>query len=298
LSDFEDEQYGAQVTGGIQAGVGPMGLHVRGGVSPLGFSSKPYFIWFGSLDVRASDQVTIGVVTSREPVTDSLLSWAGKLARNGEVFGRVHRTGIGGYLNIAPTKADKVSLYGRGGWNEGLQMERAVPFWEASLSGGHDFTWGLFDLRVGGIVLGMSFADQVDKFRPGQGGFFSPELFVMGAGKVEGRVHTRNEKLRACVGTNLGAQYIQAEYTEGTDDYIRPGVYFGYNIAAALDWRMARYWWLGVDYGRTVTGTTWRQDIAMVHLHFGPNDSWDRQKYPVYSPLAGQPVVQSQPCGN
>jgi thioredoxin-like negative regulator of GroEL len=298
LSDFEDEQYGAQVTGGIQAGVGPMGLHVRGGVSPLGFSSKPYFIWFGSLDVRASDQVTIGVVTSREPITDSLTSWAGKLARNGEVFGRVHRTGIGGYLNIAPTKADRVSLYGRGGWNEGLQMERAVPFWEASLSGGHDFTWGLFDLRVGGIVLGMSFADQVDKFRPGQGGFFSPELFVMGAGKVEGRVHTRNEKLRACVGTNLGAQYIQAEYTEGTDDYIRPGVYFGYNIAAALDWRMARYWWLGVDYGRTVTGTTWRQDIAMVHLHFGPNDSWDRQKYPVYSPLAGQPVVQSQPCGN
>lgn len=298
LSDYASAAYGAQLSAGIQAGIGPVSLHARGGVSPVGFETRPYFIWYGSVDVRASKQVALGVFTSRDPVTDSLTSWAGKEDPDAGFYGRVSRTGFGGYLNITPTEVDKIGLSAKGGWNDGLLMPR-VGFWEAMLQGSHDFVWPIAALRVGGNLFGMSFSDQLDKFRPGEGGFFAPELFIMGAAKAEARFNTRDDRFNACLGGSLGAQYLQAEDPDlDPDAYIRPGVYPGYSLAASLDWRMARSWWLGLDYGRTVTGRTWQQNIAMIHLHFGPNDAWSRRSYPSYSPLAGQPVVQGQPCGS
>lgn len=298
LSDAATAENGVQLSAGIQVGAGPVGLHFRGGVSPLGFQSNPYFIWYGAIDVMASQQVAVGVITSREPVTDSLTSWAGKTAADGSSYGRVHRTGFGGYLTITPTEFDEVSLFGRGGWNEGLQMED-VAFWEAALTGGHGFVWDIWGLKLGGQMIGMSFSDQLDKFRVREGGFFSPELFIMGSAKVEASVRTRDDRFSACLGGTLGAQYLQADDPElDPDAYIRPGVYFGYSLAAAVDWRIARYWWLGVDYGRTVTGNTWQQNIAMLHLHFGPTDAWERHEQAVFSPLAGAPVRQAQPCGH
>jgi tetratricopeptide (TPR) repeat protein len=298
LSDAADAENGVQLSAGLQLGVGPVGLQLRGGVSPLGFRSQPYFIWYGAVDIVASQQVSLGVVTSREPVTDSLTSWAGKEDADGAFYGRVHRTGFGGYLAISPTEADEIALFGRGGWHEGLQMPD-VAFWEAALSGGHDFTWDIWGLKLGAVVVGMSFSDQLDKFRVGEGGFFSPALFVNGSAKVEAGVRTRDDRFSACLGGTLGAQYIQADDPDlDPDSYIRPGVFFGYSLAAAVDWRIARYWWLGVDYGRTVTGNTWQQNVAMLHLHFGPQDAWSRHQQAVFSPLAGAPVRQAQPCGH
>jgi tetratricopeptide (TPR) repeat protein len=295
LSDAQDEAYGALLTAGIQAGVGPVGVHLRGGTSPVGFRTSPYFIWYGSLDIRASEQVALGLVTSREPVTDTLTSWAGKDSAQG-YFGRVHRTGFGGYLNVTPTDADRIQLYGRGGWNDGLKMER-VAFWEAMLAGGHDFKWTNFDLRLGGNLFGMSFTQQVDKFFPSQGGFFSPQLFVSGAAKIETHYRTPNDRLSLCVGGNLGAQYIQVDYSGQPEEYIRPGVFFGYAANAALDWRVARFWWLGLD-GSYIRNGDWYQGTGMVHVHYGPNNAWERHNATIFSPLAGQPIVQGQPCGN
>jgi predicted Zn-dependent protease len=296
MTDYEDEAYGALLSAGLAAGAGPVGMQVRGGVSPVGFATRPYFIWYGSVDIRASEQVSLGLVTSREPVTDSLTSWAGK-ERRGVFFGRVHRTGFGGYLNVMPTEVDRLSLYGRGGWNEGLEMNR-VPFWEGLFQGSHTFAWNTFDFKLGGMLFGMSFREQVDKFRPGQGGFFSPALFVSGQAKLEGKYHAPNDRFNLCVGGGLGAQFIQAEYVENTDDYIRPGVFFGYSVNAGVDWRMAKYWWLGGDFHYTVSGADWYQTIGMIHLGYGPNNAWARAQQPVFSPLAGQPIVQGQPCGN
>jgi hypothetical protein len=295
LSDAQDQAYGAQLSAGLQAGVGPVGFHVRGGTSPVGFATNPYFIWYGSVDVKASPEVALGVTTSREPVTDTLTSWAGKDSATG-YFGRVSRTGFGGYLNVTPTEADRIQLFGRGGWNEGLQLSK-VPFWEAMLQGSHDFKWTNFDLRLGGSLFGMSFTQQVDKFYPGQGGFFSPQLFVSGAAKVETHYRTPNERFSMCLGGNVGAQYIQVQYNSLPEEYIRPGVFFGYAANGALDWRVSRFWWLGVD-GNYIRNGDWYQGTGMVHLHYGPNNAWDRHNQSSFSPLAGQPVVQGQPCGN
>jgi tetratricopeptide (TPR) repeat protein len=296
LSDAVDSAQGVQVSGGLQADLNPVGLHLRVGSSPLGFRSRGYLTWYGSVDVGITEAVRVGFITSRETVADSLTSWAGKLDASGNFFGRVHRTGFGGYLGVAPTPESKIAVFGRGGWNEGLGLAQN-PFWEAGANGGYEFMWPQWGLEVGADVLAMSFRDQQDKFRPGQGGYFSPPLFVNGGLTAEGKVRTKDDRLHFCLGGKVGAQYLDVEDPAlDPDNYIQPGVFFGYALGAGLDWQIARFWWLGVDYGRTVTGNTWAQNIAMVHLHFGPNDAWSRSTSPVFSPSSGMPVIQAQPC--
>jgi hypothetical protein len=120
---------------------------------------------------------------------------------------------------------------------------------------------------------------------------------VNGGLTAEGKVRTKDDRLHFCLGGKVGAQYLDVEDPAlDPDNYIQPGVFFGYALGAGLDWQIARFWWLGVDYGRTVTGNTWAQNIAMVHLHFGPNDAWSRSTSPVFSPSSGMPVIQAQPC--
>ncbi len=298
LSDAVDSAQGASLSAGLQAALGPVGLHLRGGVSPVGFQSAPYFTWYGAVDVGITEQVRLGFITSREAVTDSLTSWAGKADAVGNFYGRVHRTSFGGYLGVSPTEESAVSLFGRGGWNDGLRMPR-VAFWEGGAQGSYRFKWDRFGLKVGASALAMSFSQQLDKFRPGEGGFFAPELFVMGGVAAEGTFRTRDDRLQLCAGARVGPQYLAVEDPSlDPDAYIQPGVFFGYSLGVAVDWKVARFWWLGIDYSRTVTGNTWQQNIAMLHLHFGPNDAWSRQASPVFSPLAGAPVVYSQTCGH
>lgn len=299
VSDGINSDLGVNLSAGVSAGLGIFSFHGRGGVSPIGFDGGTYGTWFGNADFKTGPVVNIGILTAREPVTDSLTSWSGQLdEESGTMFGRVSRSWFGGYLSARPTEQDKFSAFGRGGWNDGLQMEQ-VNFWEVVLDGGHTFDVSSnVGVHVGGIVLGMGFDQQLDKFTVGQGGFFAPALFAMGAARLEGNATTKDDRLSACLGGSVGPQYIQAEAIDADpDNYIQPGVFAGYSVAASFDYKIAKFWRLGVDYSRQVTANTWQQNIAMVHLHFGPGNTWAQKDQPAFSALAGSPIGTAQVCG-
>lgn len=297
LDDAVDRRQGAQMSAGITAKAGPVDMQFRGGVSPLGFASRPYFIWFGEVGVRPNDLISLGVRTVREPVIDSLTSWAGKEDAGGD-FGRVSRISFGGWFGVTPTDDDKVGVFGRGGLHTGLRLDSTSPFWEVGASGGHWFRGDVYGIWLGGTVFGTSYRDQLDKFTVGQGGFFSPELFVAGTVRVDVDVHTKNDKFHACAGGAVGPQYIAAEALDvNPANYIRPGTSLGYQLHASIDWQLAKYWWIGGDYQRLVTGNTWQQNLGMLHVHFGPANAWSRRSSTTFSPLAPIPVREVQACG-
>lgn len=298
LDDAKTRQQGGQMSVGLTAQAGPVDMQFRGGVSPVGFSTKPYFIWFGEVGVKPTSLITLGVRTSREPVIDSLTSWAGK-GSGDQAFGRVSRISFGGWFGLTPTDDDKITAFGKGGWHTGLNLTSQSPFWEVGGSGGHWFRGNIYGVYLGGNIVGSAFADQIDKFSSGQGGFFSPSLFVSGTVRLDADMHTRNDKFHGCVGGALGPQYIAAEALDANPaNYISPGIFLGYQVGASLDWQIARFWWIGADYQRLVTGNTWQQNTGMIHLHFGPANAWARRSAPTFSPLAPTPVRDAQICGN
>lgn len=296
LSDTHDTARGVQLSAGLTAAAGPVDVHLRGGVSPLGFEATPYATWAGSVDVRAFSLLDFGVYTSREPVTDTLTSWAGKELPDGTRFGRVHRTTIGGLLDIHPAEATTIRLSGEGGWTEGLGVDNN-RFWKAQLLGGHTLSSAIANLYVGVDAHALSYEENQLGFASGKAGVFSPQMFIDGSARLRGTVHTRNDRFRVCAGGRIGVQSLSMD-TEGLDADTRlsTGLSLGYDVTAAIDWRMGEFWWLGIDYGRESIATTWVHDVAMLHLHFGPNNAWERSRQPVFSPLAGVPLRSAQGC--
>jgi tetratricopeptide (TPR) repeat protein len=296
LDDAETQERGVALSAGLSAQIGVFKLHGRGGVSPLGFSGGPYGTWFGRGEVLVNGRVNLGVETGRAPVNDSVLAWAGKVGTNGQAFGRVARTWFGGFVAGGPTEHDLLSLYGRGGWVEGLRMER-VPFWEVAASGSRTFDQETSSFRLGALGVAMGYDAQVDRFIVGEGGVFSPPLFLYGAARAEGRFHSKDEVVSACVGAAGGPQYVQAadpRTRPGT--YVTPGFHFGYEISGSLIWNLARNWRVGVDASRLVTGSNWSRNAVLASVRFGPPVTPSTPP-PAFSSLGGPAVNEAQVCG-
>ncbi|MGC6513607.1 MAG: tetratricopeptide repeat protein [Myxococcota bacterium] len=298
LADGQESAAGARLSVGMRGRMGAVSGWARLGVSELGFGGPAYPLWNGGVDLRLVDTVHVGAYTSRDAVTDSYTSWVGGRDASGAVFGRVHRTTLGGYVGATPTALDTLGMSFAGGWNMGQQME-TVGYWEMSARGKHAFPFSLGEVAVGAAFLAMAFDEQRDGFEVGEGGFFSPELFFFGAAQVNGVVRSPDERWEGCVGAAAGPQVVVAESLDDDPlNYIGSGLFLGGAVHASLDWRATPFVRVGVDYGFQSTGSAWQAHTAALHVRVGPPLTVTSQPRTAFSRSAGAPWMQVQACGN
>ncbi|MEM6532308.1 MAG: cellulose synthase subunit BcsC-related outer membrane protein [Myxococcota bacterium] len=146
------------------------------GHSPLGFEVENVI---GKASYRGrAGRVGFAFEASREPVTDSLLSYSGTIdPASGQIHGGVIRQG--GRLDLSVDVADGVYYLWVGGYN--LPGVNVAENNQAIGSIGAE--WRLLPrsegkVAVGANVLGMGYERNLSQFTLGHGGYFSPQVFI------------------------------------------------------------------------------------------------------------------------
>ena len=244
----------------------------RVGTSPLGFTQvNP--LWHGHARYGVLPALAIGAQTGRTPVADSVLSWAGKTTPVGDedtFFGFVSQFWLGGYVSWTPRHAD-LGVMVRGGWTEGWGIEPNALVDGVAWGG---VTLGRPDRNVhlGGQLIGIHHERQEDGFTPGQGGYFSPPLYLSAVAEARGRADFVGARGRLCASAAAGPQYMDGAATP----WFGAGVSMVARGSAGVSWRLAPEWALGVD-GRIQASvgeaagavSVWHQEAALAHVTWG-----------------------------
>ncbi len=244
----------------------------RVGTSPLGFAQvNP--LWHGHARFGVLPAVAVGLQTARTPVSDSLLSWAGKSASVGdgtEFFGFVSQLWAGAYASWTPRNLD-LGLFVKGGYTEGWGIE-PNPLVEGVAWGSVGLGSERASLRVGGQLVAIHHERQEDGFSIGEGGYFSPPVFVAAVAELRGRADFVGKRGRICATVAAGPQYMDGEATP----WFGEGVSGTGRATAGISWRLGPTWAIGVD-GR-VQGSlseangqpnVWHQEAGLAHLTWG-----------------------------
>lgn len=160
---------------------GPLNPYFALGLTPIGGPLAPQpTVRFGMSDWQPMRnwQFAWNAEIHRQPVRQSLLSYIG-LKQFGESWGQVLRHGV-----------KFSSLLQRGHWHIYQAVEAAFldgqgtrANWTASytLAPGYNLPWAGFDyLSLGPYFQFMHYANNQNHFRPGHGGYFSPQAFYAG----------------------------------------------------------------------------------------------------------------------
>ena len=263
LDDGVDQAMGVSASLGASTAPGKRFFATgRLGTSPMGFARlTPVF--HGHARYGVSPELAVGTQIRRTPLSDSLLSWAGKKDEAGEFFGFVQATTAEGYLSWTPRSLDVGAMF-RGGFAEGTGVApnpliQGVA-WAAGTLGPEART-----LTLGAQLVGMHHERQSDGFGVGQGGYFSPPVFLMAVARMVGQVGTPGTRGRACASVSAGPQYLDGE----------PNPWFGTGLtgtgraAVGASWRLAPAWSMGVDARVQVSTSGWHQEGAVAHLTYG-----------------------------
>lgn len=239
-----------------------LGLTARAGISPLGFQGGIYPVWSARLVARLATNLVLGVQTDRAPRADSRASWAGLVSpTTGNTFGRVSEVDGRAWLSWNPPRAD-LGLSLRGGFVDGLGVD-PNPFGEGVAWLGRTSPVGPLDVRLGIDGIGLTYSRDESGFVEGQGGYFSPSLFLLGLARVDADVST--EAAALCAGAGLGPRY-QAGDANG---FGGSGVALNGTAHLGFGFRLARRWDLTVD-GRGQLGTDgWHQVGGYANLAWG-----------------------------
>ncbi len=244
----------------------------RVGTSPLGFE-KMNLLWHGHARFGVLPAVAVGIQTARTPVSDSLLSWAGKtetLGAGTQFFGFVSQLWAGAYASWTPRNLD-LGLFVKGGYTEGWGIE-PNPLVEGVAWGSFGLGSERASLRVGGQLVAMHHERQEDGFSIGEGGYFSPPVFVAAVAEVRGRADLVGRRGRLCASVAAGPQYMDGEPTP----WFGEGVSGTARASAGVSWRLGPTWALGID-GRVQASLSeahgqpklWHQEAGLAHVTWG-----------------------------
>ncbi len=253
---------------------GPYNPYFSLGMTPLGgvLAPRPTFR-LGAGDwlkmPRSPWRLRWNGEVSSQPVRQSLLSYAGwKML--GKRWGRVLKSGVGltGLLQ-----------YGDSGWNIYQSMEVAFldgtgtkDNWMAgySLAPGYDFGWRGFDyFTLGPYFNFFHYGNNQNHFRPGHGGYFSPQEFY-GGGLQLGMLSEEGRKFIFEGRVALGLQHFHEarapwypagcvaeqalcgadpDYPENRETSFAP------SVRLRFAWRLHPHWQLvGGFYGQRTSG--------------------------------------------
>ena len=169
---------------GVKVGYTVDNLAVEIGSTPLGFLESNvigHAVWSIPLDTQTS----IKLAAFRDPVTDSLLSYAGiRDPLSGQTWGGVTRTG--GRMDIGYDNG-RTGIYGdiTGAFIDGTHVENN---WMVDAGGGA--YWRFYRTEHGSLKIGVNLQAQAyqhneDFFTLGNGGYFSPQTAVEATVPIE-----------------------------------------------------------------------------------------------------------------
>lgn len=237
----------------------------RVGVSPIGFDGGVYPTW--SLHGRAGvgPSLAVGLATARTPVAHSLWSWAGVTdPATGQSYGRISMLYLAAYASYTPPTRWDLGGQVRGGGTEGLGVE-LNPVVEGVLWLGRTLGSEGRAVRLGADGSIQHHDRQEDDFVPGQGGYFSPPLYVAANLRGDGRVAFARGKARLCLGASAGAQHMDGATTPHFG--ASTGGVFGARLGVAA--RFHPRWSAGIDGRVQATSSGWHQEAAYLRLIYG-----------------------------
>lgn len=239
-----------------------LGITARAGISPIGFAGGVYPVWSARLVARLAPGLVLGVQTDRAPRADSRASWAGVVyPATGQLYGRVSEIDGRLYTSWTPPRAD-LGISARGGYVEGIGVT-PNPFGEGVIWAGRTFPAGIVDIRAGADGIAIAYAQREDGFLPGEGGYFSPPLFLLGLARVDADLHA--DSVAVCAGAGVGPRYLAGDSTGfGSSGLALTGTgHVGVGV------RLAPRWDLTLD-GRGQVGTDgWHQFGGYARLAWG-----------------------------
>ncbi|CAB3751984.1 cellulose synthase subunit BcsC-related outer membrane protein [Paraburkholderia humisilvae] len=201
---------GSQHAAGVGASIGYEigGLTADVGATPFGFREQNVV---GGLQYSGglSDKVTYKLTAGRRPVTDSLLSYAGtKDDATGQEWGGVTSNGVRGDL-AWDDGTSGVYLNGEFQYLEGTNVKSNT----AGKGGGGFYTRVYKDedqtLTAGVNTTLMHYANNLSFFTLGQGGYFSPQQYVIL--NVPIRWTGKNGHFSYDLGGSLGVQHYRQD---------------------------------------------------------------------------------------
>ena len=265
LDDGEDQAAGIATSVGVASPpFRRLFATARLGTSPLGFD-QVNLLWNGHIRYGIVPNLGIGAITSRVPVSDSLLSWAGKTDLvTGQFYGMASQLWLGGYASWTPASTVDLGALLRGGWTEGYGIE-VNPFVEAVGWAGVGMVNPRIEARFGAEGVVSSHDRQEDGFVLGQGGYFSPPLFTLVGPNAMVKAHFSGAKGVVCGGLFVGGQYVDGETTPWFGAGFTGVGRAGLGASARLSPTVS----LGIDGRVQFTTDLWHQEAAVLHLDFG-----------------------------
>jgi len=237
----------------------------RLGLSPIGFNDIN-LLWSGQARYGLLPAVTVGGTVARAPVTDSLLSWSGKVDSSRGLYGFVSQIWGSAYLTWNPSAPVDLGVMARGGYTEGYGVEPnplgEVVAW-GGLSVGQREAFGFARLGVEGLV--QSHARQEGGFDVGEGGYFSPRLFALAAARIDSGYTFRSRRARLCGTASIGPQYTDGDPTQWFGVGLTGAGKLGAGAAVRVSPAMA----FGLDGRVDATLGGWHQETALLHLTWG-----------------------------
>ncbi len=241
-----------------------IGLEARAGTSPIGFDAGSYVTWKGVLKLALDPRVEVAGDTGRVPVTDSLLSWAGRF-EDGTPYGLVSYTWGGGWLSLnSPSLADG-GVRVRVGTLGGLAMDpvsrREFTGWAGQRMGTDDFS-----VRIGGNFTWLTHSEQIDGFEVGQAGVFTPRRFTSGLVRGDLLWTPDFSTTTLCGGAAIGMQSIDTQDSL----YSSAGTFRAFAAGAGLRFPLTDDWQVAIDARTESTGSDWSQQSILFRLGYLP----------------------------
>ena len=238
------------------------GVSARAGVSPIGFEGGFYPVWSARLVTRLAPHLALGLQTDRLPRADSRTSWAGTVSPStGQVFGRVSEIDGRTYLSWTPPQTD-IGASVRVGYVEGIGVP-PNPFGEGVVWLARSVSTPGVTIRAGADGIASTYQERHDGFVPGEGGYFSPPLFLLAIARADVNIHSHNTAV--CAGVGVGPRYLEGPGT----GFGGTGVAVNGTAHAGVATRLSPMLELLVDGRGQVSSDGWHQVGALARLGWG-----------------------------
>ena len=266
LDDGRTQDFGVGVSVGAASPARRMVYgEARFGVSPIGFDGGVYPTWNAHGRVGIGQDLAIGLQTGRAPLAHSVTSWAGAVdPLTGQRYGLVSEIWGGAYASFVSATHWDLGIFGRGGWTEGIGVE-PNPIAEGVGWAGHRWGEEGSRLRIGAEGVAQTNARQEDQFVAGEGGYFSPPVYLLGSLRADGSIAFAHRHARVCANGAAGVQYMDGRATSQFGAGAA-GVFEG-GLGAAV--HIGPRWQVSTDGRIQMTTDGYHQEGAAFRLTYG-----------------------------